>query len=148
MRTLLAVAGALLVASACLGQDSDDQAKVSGEWQTGNGSGKAESWVIREKDDDVHIARSRNGEKAMEFDCNTRGRECQVEDSGKPVKVSLWFNGPVLVELETRGSEVLKRRFKPMGDGNGLELETTLISSGGRPETIRLERVQSAAQAH
>lgn len=83
----------------------------------------------------------------MEFDCDTLGRECHVDDAGKQVTVSLWFNGPVLVELETRGSQVTRRRFKPVGDGNGLELETTLISSGGKPETIRFERVQSAAQA-
>ncbi len=83
----------------------------------------------------------------MEFDCNTLGRECQVNDAGKQVTVSLWFNGPVLVELETRGSQVIKRRFKPVGDGNALELETTLISSGGKPDTIHLARVQSAAQA-
>jgi hypothetical protein len=62
----------------------------------------------------------------------------------KPVKVSMWFNGPKLVVMETRGSEILKRRFQTVGDGNELDLEVVPIVPQRKRERFRLLRAASS----
>jgi hypothetical protein len=61
--------------------------------------------------------------------------------------VSLWFNGPKLVELETRGSEVVKRRFEIISQGDGanevMEMELIPIVPSEKTQTFRYKRVQS-----
>jgi hypothetical protein len=46
----------------------------------------------------------------------------------------MWFNGPKLVELETRGAQVVKRRFSITGDGDTMDLETIPIVPTGKSE--------------
>lgn len=58
--------------------------------------------------------------------------------------MSLWFNGPKLVELETRGTEIVKRRFSIAGDGDTMDLETIPIFPSGKIETAHFKRVPSA----
>jgi hypothetical protein len=60
-----------------------------------------------------------------------------------PQKVSMCFNGPKLVELETRGNQVVKRRFTVTGDGDTMDLETIPIVPTGKSETTHLRRVPS-----
>ena len=50
----------------------------------------------------MHFIRSENNQKDADFKCNTMGRECQVTDSGHGAKVSMWFSGSKLVQLETK----------------------------------------------
>ena len=69
-----------------------------------------------------------------------RERECDVKEAGKPMKVSIWFNGPKLVMMETRGNDVLKRRFHATDDGMGIDLETIPIVPQGKTEVVRLQR--------
>jgi CheY-like chemotaxis protein len=60
---------------------------------------------------------------------------------GERAKVTMYYNGPRLVQYETRGSHVTKRRFTITGeDGNTLEVETMPISPPGKAETIRFKR--------
>ena len=88
---------------------------------------------------------SSNGTQTVEeFKCNTMGKECAGKDAGRPSKVSLWFNGPKLVELETRGTQVVKRRFIISGDGDTMNLETIRIVPTGKSETVHFRRVPSA----
>jgi len=72
------------------------------------------------------------------------GKECAVEDAGRRSKVSMWFNGPKLVELETRGTEIVKRRFSITGNGETMDLETIPIAPSGKVETAHFKRVPSA----
>ena len=72
------------------------------------------------------------------------GRECEIKDSGRQAKVSMWFSGPKLVELETKGSEVVKRRFALSGQGDTMELEVIPIVPVGRSETKLLKRIQTS----
>jgi len=75
----------------------------------------------------------------VEFQCNTVGKEC----SEKHGKVSMWFNGPKLVVMETRGSDVVKRRFEASADGGALEMEVIPIAPSGKTEKVALKRVTS-----
>jgi hypothetical protein len=42
--------------------------------------------------------------------------------------MSMWFNGPKLIELETTGNQGVKRRFTVTGDGDSMELETIRVA--------------------
>jgi hypothetical protein len=57
----------------------------------------------------------------------------------------MWFNGATLVELETSGNDVVKRRFKVTGDGDTMEIETVAISPAGKNETAHFKRVAAVA---
>jgi hypothetical protein len=85
------------------------------------------------------------GRKIEDFECNTLGKECAVKQSGRQVKVSIWYNGPKLVEMEVHGSEVLKRRFSVAGDGDTLDLEIIPIVPSRKTETLHLKRISVSA---
>jgi hypothetical protein len=56
----------------------------------------------------------------------------------------MWFNGPKLVEIEARGTEVVKRRFSVTGDGDRMDVETIPIVPAGKSETRHFKRVPPA----
>lgn len=147
MKWTLLAPGAMLLAVGALAADSADRTKISGEWQLETGAGKdaGEGWILQNKDDAIHITQLRNGQKLAEFDCNTMGRDCEVTDSGRPAKVSFWFNGAKLVQLETRESKVVKRRFSVGDQGDLMEVEVIPVVPDGKAETLRFKRAQVSA---
>lgn len=146
MRLELLLTAALALAPAMLADGPEDnRGKLAGTWQVQDPSGKGETWVIEEKADAIHMARTENSEHPDEFECNTLGKECAVKLSGKTTKISMWYSGPKLVELETRGSDVVKRSFTVTQDGDTLELETLSVVPAGKPEVVRLKRVEVSA---
>ena len=136
--TVLAVA--LVSAGFALGEDSEVRAKLMGKWQQSDGN-RETTWTLKEKGSSLHLSNSTNAAPAMEFECNTEGKECTVKHSGHSSKVSMWFNGAKLVELETTGNQVVKRRFTVTGDGDSMELETIPIAPAGTGETTHFKRV-------
>ena len=99
----------------------------------------------RQKSGSVKIAELKGDQKLVEFECNTVGRDCEFKDGDKNVSVSFWFNGPKLVEFQTKGSNIVKRRFTVTDGGDALEVEIIPISSGAKAETLHLRRVATAA---
>jgi hypothetical protein len=53
----------------------------------------------------------------------------------------MWFNGPKLVELETSGTQVVKRRFSITGNGDTMDLEAIPIAPVGKVETSHFKGV-------
>jgi len=130
------VLAALLVTVTTWADDRADRARLSGRWQT-----ESDVWSLDNKGDAMHVTHSNGSQTIAEFECNTLGSECEVKDSGKSAKVSLWYSGPKLVVLETKGSEVVKRRFSaPQPDM--LDMEVIRVVPEGKPETLHLKRVQ------
>jgi hypothetical protein len=124
----------------------DDAAKrFAGSW-TGDTNGAPVTWVFEAKGDSLKIDQMKGGEKLAGFECNTMGRECELKDAGKKATVSMWFNGPKLVQLETKGSDIVRRRFVVNEKGDAMDVEITPISQGGKPETLHLTRAQVAVQ--
>jgi len=77
------------------------------------------------------------------------GRECEGKDAGREAKISLWFSGPKLVQLETRGSEVVKRRFAASQPGDSMEIEVIPIVPDGKKQVLKLKRLHpTTAAAH
>jgi hypothetical protein len=125
--------------------DGSARARLVGAWQPQEPAAKENGvWTLERKDGDVlHITYSLGDEKRIDFECSTKGGECDVKDAGKPAKVSLWFSGAKLVELETKGQEVVKRRFAVTAEGDSMELEVIPISPEGKTETMHFRRMRS-----
>jgi hypothetical protein len=150
MKTMRVGAFACTVAL-CFGTAAfgDDAVKpLAGTWtaQADTGGDAATTWVISRKGDAVKIAEMKGTEKLSEVECNTMGRECQFKEDGKKATVSMWFNGPKLVELETKGSDVVKRRFGVNEKGDAMDVEITPISENGKPEVVHFKRVEVTAR--
>lgn len=146
MQSKLFALGAAFLAAGVLAGDTTSRERINGEWlQAGVAKDSAESWILESKGDAIHVTEVRNGQKVAEFDCNTKGRECTTEEDGRRAKVSFYFNGDTLVELVTRGSEVVKRRFSAGAQGDTLEVETIPIVPEGKPVVLQFKRVQVSA---
>ena len=112
-----------------------------GRWQQSDGNWEVKStWDLEGAESPVRVTNSKGTKTVAEFECNTVGKECAVEDAGRRSKVSMWFNEPKLVELETRGTEIVKRRFSITGDGDTMDLETIQLP---RPAKSR-QRISNA----
>jgi hypothetical protein len=142
---LIAFAGAFL-GSIAFADDATERAKLNGTWQSQGGSGGAVNavWTLDSQGDAFHITNSLGDKKIAEFACSL-GKECEVKDAGRKVKVTLFFNGPKLVLLKTRGEEVVKLRFGAVETGDALELEVIPVSPDGKTETLHLKRLPSVA---
>jgi len=125
----------------------DDRGSLVGTWesQSGGDTGGRATWVLEEKGEIWHIAYSEGNQKPAEFDCAADGRECTVKESGHAAKISLWFSGPMLVELETKGSEVIKRRFAIAERGDEMNVEVIPVVSKVKPATLHFKRTNLTA---
>jgi hypothetical protein len=125
--------------------DDAERAKLMGAWESQNGTGSnSETWLLEAKGDAVHITYLQGAKKLAEFECDTDGKDCATKVAGHSAKVALWFNGSKLVELETRGSEVVKRRFAIAGAGEEMDLEIIPIASESKAETVHFKRARIA----
>ncbi len=137
---------AVLIAGVAAFAGDADRAKLMGGWESQSGTGSnRETWLFEAKGDAVHVTYLQGDKTLAEFECNTDGKDCPTKVAGHSAKVALWFNGPKLVELETKGSEVLKRRFAIAGAGEEMDLEIIPIASEAKAETVHFKRARVAA---
>jgi len=115
-----------------------------GAWESPGDDSIHANWMLSVDGDKLHITRLENDRKLADFQCNTAGRECDVKESGKPMKVSIWYNGPKLVMMETRGNDVVKRRFHAVKDGNEIEVEIIPIVPQGKTELLHFYRASTS----
>jgi len=112
------------------------------------------TWQIEQTDDAIHlIQREADNKNADEWRCNTDGKDCKVKDEGRKVVISFYYNGPVLVELESEGSNhdnVTKKRISLSKDGNMITVDVIhLMPQGKPPEKLVLSRQPTTtAQNH
>ena len=148
MKHLVITLSVFVFAGALLGDDASDRAKLAGTWQLESGTDKSGTvWTLESKGDGIHVTRLQNNQKLTDFECNTLGKDCDVTDAGHREKISMWYNGPKLVEFETRGSDVTRWRFAVSSQGDTLEVEQTPISPAGKTETMKFKRVEQTASA-
>lgn len=123
--------------------NSSARAQIIGAWQPKDTAAKdAGIWTFENKNGDViHITYAVGDQKMVELQCDTSGKDCKTKDVGKSAKVSMWYSGKNLVSLETRGDEIVKRRFG-VGDGDSLEVEIIPIQPDGKPEKVEFRRVK------
>jgi hypothetical protein len=83
------------------------------------------TWVIEEGDNSIHISQTENGKaKKTELQCTTDGKECKFPGDRRD---SFWFNGSMLVDMETKSEHVTRFRMKISDDGKTLTVEVTPI---------------------
>jgi hypothetical protein len=122
---------ALAVLSLPLG--AQDRPNLSGTWQFDSSKSELHTvkvagatWVINEDDSSIQISESEDGaSRKMELKCSTDGKECKL--AGEKGTASFWYNGPMLVEMETHGDHVTRYRMTLSDDGKTLTVDTTSI---------------------
>lgn len=147
MKNGLFALGALLFATAGFADDWADRAKLIGQWRSGTeAENSGETWMLENKGDyDLRITYFKGTVKVAEFDCNTMGKECEIKNGGKKAKVSLYFSGPTLVELETIGNQITKRVFSTDAEGNELKVQLTPLAPAGKDDIQRFKKMPVTA---
>ena len=119
---------------------AQDRPNLTGTWKLDASKSQfhtekvaGETWTINEGDNTIKIAESEDGSgKKIELQCTTDGKECKV--TGDKASASFWFNGPLLVEMETKGDHVVRYRMKLSSDGKTLTVDTTHIVPQSSPD--------------
>lgn len=148
MKIIGIFAGMVFFAAIALPQDREQRTKLIGAWELqtpANGDG-TRGWSFDAKGDTIHVVHTLGGHTVADFECNTLGKECEVKGAGHKTKVTLWYSGSKLVELESKGSEVMKRRFAVQGDD--MEMEEIPVVPAGKAETLKFKRAQMAARVN
>ena len=133
MRNLAIFGAYLALALFALPGVAQDHPNLAGTWQfdaskseQNNTKISSATWIIEEGDNTIHITEAENGNsKKVEVKCSTDGKDCNVP--GEKAKASFWYNGPLLVEMETRGDHVSRYRMKLSDDAKTLTVETNSI---------------------
>jgi hypothetical protein len=128
--TLLACSALAVLTLPLAGQDRPN---LSGTWQFDSSKSELHTmtvagatWVINEDETSIQITESEGGAgRKTELKCTTDGKECKI--SGAKATASFWYNGPMLVEMESKGEHVTRYRMKLSADGKTLTVDTTSI---------------------
>ena len=138
----------LSLGAAALADDQSDRQKLLGSWELQGTveNTSSSSWTFSPAKDSIQVTQLEGGNKVADFACGTAGATCEIKAAGKKATVSMWFNGPLLVEMETKGSDVVKRRFKILPQGDVMEMEVIPIVPSGKTETFQFKRAQLAAR--
>jgi hypothetical protein len=123
--------------------DSQDRPDLNGVWRLEPSQCELHShvpdqltWQIEQTDDAIHLVQ-RSGDKAGgEWRCGTNGKDCKVKDEGRSAVLNFYYNGAVLVELESEGSNrdnVTKKRISLSKDGSHMNVEIIHVMPTGRP---------------
>jgi hypothetical protein len=137
MRALRTLFALLLAGGLASADDAADRTRLVGTWLPQDKSGT--SWVVKSDGEGLHLTKTQDDQKLLDFECNTVGRECEVKGPRKETKVSMWYSGPRLVLMETSGSDVVKYRFHAT-DADKLEVDVIPIVPDGKPQSISLAR--------
>ncbi|HUA63731.1 MAG TPA: hypothetical protein VML19_33595 [Verrucomicrobiae bacterium] len=143
----IAALAALLVGGV-VADDDASRAKLMGSWELTDAGKDSQTWTFQAKDahgDVIHVTNAGAQKTLMEFDCDSFGHDCVVKDNGKTAKVSLYYNGPKLIQMETRGPLICKRAFVITGEGDTMDLVLEIFAPSPKTETFHFRRVSAAA---
>ena len=122
---------------------------LNGTWQLDAAKSEIHSRIsaaltltIEQKEDAIHIVES-GGKDKVELSCGTLGKDCKAQEEGRPLTVSFYYNGPALVETETRGhnnESVIKKRMRISDDGATLTMEVMHLVPDGQTEKLVLRK--------
>jgi hypothetical protein len=144
------LAGLALVFPTGLAADSQG-APFTGTWEMNAGKSqvsdaRSTTLSIQEIGDKIKVASStKKGESVItsEFTCAPNGKECEFDEGGHKSKVSLYFNGPVLVVFKTDGPEsdsASQCNMQVSADGKILTATVSHILPAGKDETLVFDK--------
>jgi len=148
MRHTVASCACLIGFLALTAAAQNSKPNFSGNWQLNSGkselhSGKtaSEKLTIEQKGSSIHVVRTAKAsdgkETVTEFNCTTDGKDCDA----KGTKVSLWYDGQDLVEMDIGSDVVTKTRMSLAPDGKSMNCETSFISPQADGDKMYLEKL-------
>jgi hypothetical protein len=137
---LLVSGAALILWASLLGAQTPAQQEptYNGTWVSQKD--KDVKLVMQTTGDKIHVQEFKGSEMKWEYTCGLSGKACKFKEGMHEATVSLWQNGPKLVELCTRGDSVTKRRFTLADKGSTLDVEVLPISPPGETQTLAYSR--------
>ncbi len=138
----------------CLSAQDVPKPNLNGKWQLDAAKSQMEmnklsglTLVIAETDDKINIDENQQladgKERKISYNCPTDGKECDVPETG--AKASFWYNGPVLVSMETekKGGSVVRQRLSLSPDSKQLTLEiSSLVPQSDKSDKLVLTKQQ------
>ena len=139
---LAAFAMIALVAGSASAEDHPD---FSGNWRLNTAAShikdarlaaECSKLTITQKDTSITLADT----DGHPVECSISGKECETKVS----KVSFWFNGTKLVEVEYKGhaGHARKRRLSLAADGKSLQMEVIPITPEGETSLLAFDKAQ------
>jgi hypothetical protein len=116
-----------------------DRASLIGSWVQSSGNN---AWIIDKAADGLHITQIEGTGTVADYQCNLTGNDCDVKVAGHKAAISMYFNGAILVQIETKGDQIVKRRFSIEPSGNTLKVETIPMGAHAQTEEMEFERGQ------
>jgi hypothetical protein len=149
-RAACVLAGLALVVPEVLPADSQN-APFTGTWEMNASKsqisdGRSTTLTVEQAADKIKITSStKKGDSVVstEFTCATNGKECEFDEGGHKSKVSLYFNGPVLVVFKTDGPEndsASQWNMQVGPDGKLLTVAVSHILPAGKDETLVFDK--------
>ena len=149
------LAASLMFGIVCWG-DSPSHPDFNGNWRLDPSLSEVHSripskltWQIEQSDGAIHLIQQVEEKKNPDdIRCATNGTDCRVKEEGHAAVVSFYYNGPVLVELESEGQNrdtVVKKRMTLSSDGSRLTVDVIhVMPTGIPPEKLVLTRETAA----
>ncbi len=100
--------------------------------------------VIAEKDGKININEDEilggGKERKVVYDCTTDGKDCMVKSTG--AKASFWYNGPMLVNMETeKKGDVFRYRMSLSPNAKELTVEiSSLVPASDKVDKLVLAK--------
>src|SRR5580700_7397097 len=101
---------------------------LAGKWQLNSSKSEAPSGtksmnlVIEQNGASMHIVRTSNGsdgkQTVLDFSCTTDAKDCDAMGT----KVSLWYDGVTLMELDITPALITKYDMRPAPDGKSMRV--------------------------
>jgi hypothetical protein len=147
----LGLVTATAVFSLC-GWAQSDKPDLTGNWQLDASKSEMQlnrfsdlKLTISEKDGKINITQAEKlpdgKERKVTYNCPTNGADCTVPETG--AKASFWYNGPMLVNMETekKGGSVIRERLKLSADNKALTMEiSNLVPASDKVDKLVLEK--------
>jgi hypothetical protein len=135
-----------LLTIAAIGQES--KPNFSGKWQINaeksqhhGGKASVVNLNIEQKGSSIHVLKTVKAgdgkESATEFTCTTDGKDCEA----KGVKISLWYNGASLVEMDVSDDLVATTSMTLGADAKTMNVTIKYISPQAEADAIVLEKL-------
>jgi len=151
----LAVAASLLAGLALLSPEvlsaTSQGAPFAGTWEMNSSKSQVSdarsmTLTIQEISDKIKVAsNTKKGDSVVttEFTCAPNGKECEFDEGGHKSKISLYFNGPVLVAFKTDGPDsdsASQWNLQVSADGKVLTVGVSHILPAGKDETLVFDK--------
>lgn len=139
-----------LISSAAIA--GSDKPNFSGNWRMEASKSEAAPIVtINQNENELRISSAPQQKESTDVTCNTMGKQCEATMDGDRVKVSYYYNGPMLVEMVFEGKNnerVTKTRRTLSEDGQKMTLEVIpMVPAGKDPYKLVFVRDQQVPAA-